>query len=298
MNLSDLYKWCSVPTDKLVDHPQTKVPLRLVQDAKELGFVMANDFAQDIALANAQGRVYHAIIPCGPKEWYEPFANIVNSERISLKNVVCFHMDENLDWEAKPLPVNDPNNFHTFMERYFYGTVDESLRVPEQNRHYLNACNIYDISKMIAQVDIDYCLGGFGQDGHIAFNQANRNPYVNVTIDDIRNSTARVQENNMDTIIALSQRGLGSAWQFMPPMSVTLGAKECLKAKKIRVYSATGAWKQTALRIALFSELTPEYPITLLQEHSDALITTTVETATHPISENPGWEFRAVHQGV
>lgn len=148
---------------------------------------------------------------------------------------------------------------------------------------------------MISEVEIDYTLGGWGQDGHIAFNQANRNPYVEVSLDDLRNSTARIQNNNNDTILALSQRGLGGAWQFMPPMSITLGVRECMKAKKIRVYSATGAWKQTALRVALFSEPMAEYPMTLLQEHPDALITATKETASHPISEHPEWEFRAVN---
>jgi len=59
----------------------------------------------------------------------------------------------------------------------------------------------------------------------------------------------------------------------------------------VRVYSDTGAWKQTALRIALFAEPTPEYPMTLLQRHPDALITATAETARHPISENPDWEL-------
>ena len=74
-------------------------------------------------------------------------------------------------------------------------------------------------------------------------------------------------------------------------MSVTLGIKECLSAKKVRLFSDTGSWKQTALRVALFSEPSTEYPITLLQEHSDALITATIETARHPISENSNWDL-------
>jgi glucosamine-6-phosphate deaminase len=74
-------------------------------------------------------------------------------------------------------------------------------------------------------------------------------------------------------------------------MSVTLGVKECLSAKKVRLFSDTGPWKQTALRVALFGPLTTEYPITLLQEHPDALITATVETATHPISLHPEWDL-------
>jgi hypothetical protein len=61
-------------------------------------------------------------------------------------------------------------------------------------------------------------------------------------------------------------------------MSVILVVRECLAAKHVRVYSDTGAWKQTALRMALFSEPTPEYPMTLLQTHPDALITATRDT--------------------
>lgn len=294
IGLNDLHKWCSIPRDELESHPDARVPLRIVQDAKTLGQIMAMDLIAEIKKSNEDGRLFRLIVPCGPREWYAPFAQIVNTSNLSLRNVVCYHMDENLDWEGKLLPENDPNNFHTFMETNFYGAVKAELQIPEVNRHYLTPDNVSEMSRMIAEVDIDYTLGGWGQDGHVAFNQAKRNPYVTVTLDDIRNSTARVQENNIDTLIALAQRSLGSAWQFMPPMSVTLGVKECMKAKKVRVYSATGAWKQTALRIALFSEPTVEYPMTLLQEHPDALITATKETADHPISGHPEWDFRGV----
>jgi len=293
---SDLYKWCRITAEELEHHKEKKVLLRIVKNAEELGMVMASDLVEEIKKANAQDREFRLIVPCGPKEWYEPFAEMVNKDRISLKKVICYHMDENLDWEGKLLPKNDPNNFRTFMEQFFYGAVDEELQVLEENRHYLTPDNVKEMTRIIEETDIDYTLGGWGQDGHIAFNQANRNPYVAVSIDDIRNSTARVQQNNMDTLLALAQRGMGGAWQFMPPMSVTLGVKECMKAKKIRVYSATGAWKQTALRVALFSDVTEEYPMTLLQEHPDALITATYETARHPISEHPDWEFGGIEK--
>jgi glucosamine-6-phosphate deaminase len=138
---------------------------------------------------------------------------------------------------------------------------------------------------------IDITYGGWGQDGHIAYNQARRHAYSHVTMDELRESTIRIQENNLDTIIALAHRTFGAAYQFVPPMSVTLGLKECLSAAKVRLFSDTGAWKQTALRVALFSPPTPEYPITLLQEHADALVTATVETARHPVSEHAEWEL-------
>jgi glucosamine-6-phosphate deaminase len=181
------------------------------------------------------------------------------------------------------------------MRRNFYGPIDEDLAVPAENRRFLLPTTYRETAELIAKTVIDYTLGGWGQDGHLAFNQARRNIYSYNTLDHIRNSTAHIRENNADTILALAQRNFGAAWQFVPPMCVTLGAKECLKAKKIRVYSATGAWKQTALRIALFSEPTPEYPMTLLQEHGDALITASLDTAAHPMSENPQWRFAGIN---
>jgi glucosamine-6-phosphate deaminase len=133
--------------------------------------------------------------------------------------------------------------------------------------------------------------GGWGQDGHVAYNQARRHPYLPVTLEALRASTVRIQENNWDTILALAQRTFGAAYQFVPPMSVTLGMQEILAAKKIRLFADTGAWKQTALRVALFGPLTVEYPITLLQEHRNVLLTATIATASHPISEHPEWDL-------
>jgi len=295
INIKDLYRWCSIPPNELVNHPERRVPFRIVPDAVALGEAMAEDFAGDIENANREGRKYNAIVPCGPKEWYAPFARIVNERRISLKNVTTFHMDENLDWDCNLLHEEDPSNFGTFMRRYFYDTIDPELAVIPDNRNFLLPDNFKELAMRIAETDIDYTLGGWGQDGHLAYNQARRSPYLHVTIDDVKNSTAHIRENNTDTILALSQRSFGSAWQFIPPMCVTLGPRECLKAKKIRVYSATGAWKQTALRVALFSGPAAEYPMTLLQEHKDALITATAETAGHPFAENPQWRFGGIN---
>jgi glucosamine-6-phosphate deaminase len=200
-------------------------------------------------------------------------------------------MDECLDWQGRELPRKHPYSFRGFMEKHFYDPVLPGLSVPEENKKWLTAENIPEIKKSIERSPIDITYGGWGQDGHIAYNQARRHPFSNVTIEEVRNSTIRIQENNLDTIIALAQRTFGSAYQFVPPMSVTLGVRECLSAGKVRLFSDTGAWKQTALRVALFGPVTPEYPITLCQEHPDTLLTATVATAVHPISENPDWEL-------
>src|SRR6266446_4186483 len=118
INIKHLYNWCKILTNELVNHPDLKIPFRMVKDSNEMGEVMARDFANDIMNANEKGRLIRAIVPCGPKCWYEPFSRIVNSGKISLRNLTVFHMDECLNWQGKLLPKNHPYNFRTFMEKY------------------------------------------------------------------------------------------------------------------------------------------------------------------------------------
>jgi len=291
INALELYKWCKIPYDQLEKNPGLKVPFRLVKDSQEMGILMARELTDEIKNHNKDRKPTRAIIPCGPVCWYKPFTDLVNKEKINLKNFVVFHMDECLDWQGRELPRKHPYNFRSFMEEHFYDPVLPELSVTESNRIWLNGNNIQQVREKIETTPVDITFGGWGQDGHIAYNQSRRHPYNHITLDDLRNSTIRIQENNHDTIIALAQRTFGSAWQFVPPMSVTLGIRECMSARKVRLFSDTGAWKQTALRVALFGPLTPEYPITLCQEHPDAIITASRETARHPISENPQWEL-------
>jgi glucosamine-6-phosphate deaminase len=287
----ELLEWCQVPVDGLAGHPKRRVPFRLVADSAEMGALMARELVDAIEAANAAGRPCRAIIPCGPSAWYRPWTELVNARRLSLRGLHVFHMDECLDWQGRLLPRNHPYNFRTFMERHFYGGIPPERNVPEAQRHFLAPANIGSVAAAIAEAPIDLTLGGWGQDGHLAYNQARRHAYHELSLEALADSTIRVQDNNLDTILALAQRTFGTAYQFVPPMSVTLGMRECLSARKVRVFSDTGAWKQTALRVALFSEPTPEYPITLLQRHPDALVTATRETARHPIAENPDWEL-------
>ncbi len=287
----ELHQWCKIPYTELESHPNLKIPFRLVQDSAAMGRLMARELIDLIAENNRLGRQTNAIIPCGPSCWYEPFTSLVNQEHVSLENLVVFHMDECLDWQGRELPRSHPYSFRGFMERSFYGPVVPELQVPEQNRNWLSSHNVDEIREKIAGVALDITYGGWGQDGHVAYNQSRRSLYSPLSLEDLRSSSARIQDNNPDTIIALAQRTFGSAYQFVPPMSVTLGMKECLSAGKIRLFSDTGSWKQTALRVGLFSPPTAEYPLTLLQEHPDALLTATVDTARHPVSEHPEWDL-------
>ncbi len=266
-----LATWCRVPASELERHPGRKIPLRLVEDSQALGRLMAGELVEAIEKANHANSWFRAIIPCGPSCWYLPFTSMVNDRRLSLKRFAVFHMDECLDWQGRELPRNHPYSFRGTMEREFYDPVDPDLAVPEENRHWLTPATMEKVAAAIAVEPVDLTLGGWGQDGHLAYNQARRNLWSPIDVEDLRT--------------------FGGAWQLVPPLSITLGMKECLSARRVRLFSDTGAWKQTALRVALFGPETAEYPMTLLQSHPDALLTATRETATHPLSVHPEWDL-------
>jgi glucosamine-6-phosphate deaminase len=288
---NDLYEWCRVPVEELPKR-ETKMPFEIVADSAEMGRAMALGLIELIEANDAVGRPTRAIVPCGPSSWYAPWTDEVNARGLSLANLTVFHMDECLDAQGRLLPDAHPYNFRSFMERHFYGGIRPELTVPQEQRFWLLPSTAERVAEAIAEAPIDLTLGGWGQDGHVAYNQARRHPFSTITLEDLADSTIRIQENNLDTIIALAHRTFGAGYQFVPPMSITLGMRECLSASRVRLYSDTGAWKQTAFRVALFSEPTPEYPITLLQRHPDAKIVATVETARHPIAEHPEWRLR------
>ncbi|MGA2002007.1 MAG: hypothetical protein ABSG70_01415, partial [Terriglobales bacterium] len=126
----ELQRWCAIPAENLLGHPELRVRYRQVADSKELGALMARELVEVIEENNKQERATRAIIPCGPTCWYEPFRSLVNARDVSLKDLHVFHMDECLDWQGKPLRAGHPYNFKTFMERHFYGGIRPELAVP------------------------------------------------------------------------------------------------------------------------------------------------------------------------
>jgi glucosamine-6-phosphate deaminase len=170
----ELYEWCKIPYQDLENHAGLKARFRLCKDSDEMGQIMARELVDEIKAHNDKGEVTRAIIPCGPSCWYKAFTDLVNKEEVSLRNLIVFHMDECLDWQGRELPRQHPYNFRGEMEGVFYGPVAPKLAVPEENRNWLNANNIEEVSQKIWSAPIDITYGGWGQDGHIAYNQARR----------------------------------------------------------------------------------------------------------------------------
>lgn len=258
-----------------------KVPFRLLEDREALMEDFAQSIAGEIRTRNEQGLPTRLILPVGPVAQYPRLVALCNRERISWKNVFVFNMDEFLDWQGRLLPLSHPLSFEGYMRREVFERLNEDLRIPESNIFFPHPFRIDAISEAIASAGgIDCCYGGIGYHGHVAFNEPPLSRWAIISTDDLRNSLTRVVMLGDDSIVVQSIHSSGGDSSAIPPMAVTLGMRDILASRKIRLYCAAGDRHKAIFRITVAGEQTAFYPSTLVQDHSDVEVITDRMTAS------------------
>jgi glucosamine-6-phosphate deaminase len=272
----------SIPADELPR--RSKVCLEILPDLEALYNHFARSIAAEIAGRNAAGQPTRLILPVGPVDHYPRLVGICNRERISWRRVHAFHMDDYLDWQGRPLPLDHPLSFEGFMRRTVYDRLDPALRIPEDQIHFPDPRHLDRISRRMAEVGgADVCYGGIGYHGHLAFNEPPISRWFKLTPDEFRASVTRIVALTPETVVMNSIRSTGGNAAALPPMAVTLGLADILAARRLRLYCQGGAWQRTVLRIALLGDEDVDYPVTLAQGHPDYVIITTHDTAQPPV---------------
>ncbi|EKN69953.1 glucosamine/galactosamine-6-phosphate isomerase [Neobacillus bataviensis LMG 21833] len=289
----DLYKWCSMTIHEIKDHPDLKANLVIKDSRTEIMEMVGNMMADEMIRNNGDGRPTKWILPAGPMDEYDTFITRVNSERISLKNLYIFHMDDFLDWEGRPYPVTDSyESLEGTMLAGFYNRIDSDLNVPDNQRFWPRINDLDALDHKVEELGgIDTIWAGVGCKGLVAFCEAPRSYCNRISIDEYANSKTRIVDLNEDTIVALSERTFGGCYDRIPPRAITIGFKSMLTAKRAVCMVTTGSWKQTVVRVALFSEPTLEYPVTLFPAYiPEMILMCDKNTANHPMSHNvKGW---------
>ncbi len=259
---------------------EAKVGLRVERDRAALYAAFAREIAGEIKARNAAGEPTRLILPVGPIGQFPVLVEICNRERISWRNVWTFNMDEYCDWEGRSIPRDHPLSFEGYLRREFFARLDPDLRIPDDHVYFPRIERIDEVSDKIAALGgIDTCYGGIGIHGHVAFNEPPISRFYQVTLEEFRNSRTRVLPLAPETMVMNSIRRVGGNFYTFPPMAITIGMKDILESRRIRLYCDGGDWQKAILRITLLGEVSTHYPATLLQEHPDALITADADTA-------------------
>lgn len=246
----------------------------------------AEAIAGEIQANNAAGRPTRLILPLGPRGQFPLLAEICNRRGIRWANAHVFFMDEYLDWQGRPLPVDHSLSFEGHARRHLFDRLDPELRLPEAQLHFPHPFRLEEsVEEMDRIGGIDSCYGGIGIHGHLAFNEPPLGGLWRVTPEEFKASMPRVVPLNPETVAMGVARWTEGDFSRFPPMAVTLGMKQVLGARRIRLYCDGGVWQRTALRAALFLEPTVEYPCSLMRDHPDWQIVADRVTVGYPDSQ-------------
>lgn len=258
------HAYYSYTRDELVSN-NPKLPVVVMEDNAAVFRSMAEEMTEEIKLHNEKGEKTVFICPVGPVGQYPFFVEMVNKERISLKNVWFINMDEYLDDEKKWVPENHPLSFRGFMNREVYGKIDEELLMPEEQRIFPDPENLSYIPELIEKLGgVDICFGGIGINGHVAFNEAD----PSMSPEEFLDQKTRVLEITKETRTANAIGDFGGALEDMPHYCVTIGIYEIAHARKIRL-GCFRNWHRAVVRRAAYGEATTDFPVSLLTNHPD-----------------------------
>ena len=252
--------------------------LMVCEDIDALHEQMANDIFQELAQSSRQQTPLRLILPVGPTGQYPMLVDKINESQLDLSRCWFFFMDEYCDEQGNAFPENHPLSFKHVASELFLRRIDEDCNLIPNQVYFPDEDNIDSLAKIIEEDGgIDTCYGGVGIHGHIAFNE----PESGVS----KLSCRKVRLNDFTVTINAIRSQIGGNLENYPRYAYTLGMKEILSAKQIRLYCRNGIeldWANTVLRLALLGNPGDDYPVTHIRNHSNYVIVTDHDTLATP----------------
>ncbi|WP_454932030.1 glucosamine-6-phosphate deaminase [Actinomyces oricola] len=229
----------------------------IVLDHAEAIAQKAADAIEEL-LASKPNAVLGTATGSSPLPLYDELAARCAAGRISFAGVTGFMLDEYVG-----LPEGHPERYATFMERNLRSRVDMrpgALHGPDALAEDLEAaCAAYE-EQMRAAGYCDLQILGIGTDGHIGFNEPggplDSRTHVGVLAEQTRRDNARFFDGDVDAV---------------PTHCLTQGLATIMEARKL-VLIATGRNKAEAIAQLIEGEVSADWPATVMQRHSDALV--------------------------
>ena len=247
----------------------SKIPVRIMQTEAMMMEEIAELMASCIEANNAKGEKTVIICPVGPIGQYPIFAQKVNERNISLKNCWFINMDEYLVGDDETIPYENPLSFKATMDRVLYSQVKEELLMPTSQRLFPEPKKESEIDELFETLGkVDLCLTGVGINGHIAFNEPPKATDA-ITDEEYKNCGTRCADIATETVVNNGANKLRGALDIFPKRCITLGMKQLLKAKVLKVYLYCN-WQWGIRRKMALEDESRFMPVSFLQSHPNA----------------------------
>ena len=258
----------------------SRVKVRILGDMASIGQDLAEVLKAEIVAANQEGRGATLIIPVGPVEQYPLLARMINEERISCRNTVFIGMDEYLTDDDQWVRESHVLSFRAYLNRKFYDLLDPALAPPPEHRVFPDPRDLEAVPRLIAaRGGVDACCGGIGITGHIAFNEPPE-PDEPMSLEAFAALPTRILTLTRETR-TINSVTVGGEIAVIPRRAVTVGMKEILGARRLRLY-CNRSWQSAVARRVLHGPITPACPASLMRTHPDATLTVADYVATPP----------------
>src|SRR4051812_31651970 len=151
----------AIPRARIAEHRSPDFRIAVVDEGPDFYGRFADDLVGRIRAARDEGRSFTAILPVGPVPQYALAAQTINAERLSLRHVHTFNMDEYANEDGVTAPPSWPGSFQRAMWERFFALVDPALRPPEEQIHFPTTDALGDYSARISDLGgADVCYGG------------------------------------------------------------------------------------------------------------------------------------------
>ena len=115
---------------------------------------------------------------------------------------------------------------------------------------------------------VDLCLTGVGINGHIAFNEPPKATDA-ITDEEYKNCGTRCADIATETVVNNGANKLRGALDIFPKRCITLGMKQLLKARVLKVYLYCN-WQWGIMRKMALEDESRFMPVSFLQSHPNA----------------------------
>lgn len=223
----------------------------------ELGKAAAHQGAEAIRAAISRRGHANIIVATGASQ-FEMLEHLVKAD-VDFSKVTAFHLDEYVG-----ISSDHPASFRRYLRERFAEKLPDlgEIIYVDGDAGDLEA-EVARVGRRIAQLDIDVCFAGIGENGHLAFNDPPADfdteaPYHVVELDD----ACRAQQ-------------MGEGWfatlDDVPLRAVSMSVRQILKSAAI-ILSVPDARKAKAVQAATEGPVTPQVPASILQRHDSVTL--------------------------
>lgn len=224
----------------------------------EMAAAAASSVVQAIKHAIREKGQANIVLGTGNSQ-FEMYEHLVATKGVDWFKVVMFHLDEYIG-----LAPGHPAGLRTYLMKYFVdrvGPLRAMYLIKGESPDPVQECKRMDV--LIQAHPIDVACIGFGENGHLAFNDPpadfeTEEPYLVVELD----QRCRLQQ-------------VGEGWfqsvEQVPARAISMSVRQILKSKQL-VATVPDLRKAEAVKNALEGPVTPQCPASIVQQHENCSV--------------------------